>query len=374
MAQAADILVIGGGVAGLSAAATLSRRAQVIVLEAEEQIGFHSSGRSATMVHYALGDRVVRELTRASRAFFDARPEGFSDVPLGRTVPLLVHAREEEREALDALQADLAPFATLDRLDRDGVRQLCPLLRDDAHYGIADRGALRLDPHALLQGYLGQLRRNGGELKTGARVAAVERGGGRWFVATEGGEEFSASILVNAAGSWADAIARLAGVSELGLQPLRRTIVTFDAPPGIDLDALPFAKTIGDELYFAAESGRLFASPMDEVPSEPTDAQPDEYEVALAAHRMEERTTVKVDRIHSRWAGLRTFTPDRHPVVGFAADADNFFWLAGQGGFGLQTSPAMARIAAALIAGDPWPMTDVTEAELSPTRFLGQAA
>jgi D-arginine dehydrogenase len=163
-------------------------------------------------------------------------------------------------------------------------------------------------------------------------------------------------------------------VSELGLQPLRRTIVTFDAPPGIDLDALPFAKTIGDELYFAAESGRLFASPMDEVPSEPTDAQPDEYEVALAAHRMEERTRVKVDRIHSRWAGLRTFTPDRHPAVGFAADADNFFWLAGQGGFGLQTSPAMARIAAALIAGDPWPMTDVTEAELSPTRFLGQAA
>ena len=374
MAHAADILIIGGGVAGLSAAATLSRRAQVIVLEAEEQIGFHSSGRSATMVHYALGDRVVRELTRASRAFFDAPPERFSDAPLGRTVPLLVHAREEELDALDALQADLAPFATLDRLDRDGVRQLCPLLRDDAHYGIADRGALRLDPHALLQGYLGQLRRNGGELKTGARVAAVERGGARWLVATEGGEEFSASMIVNAAGSWADAIARLAGVSELGLQPLRRTIVTFDAPPGIDLDALPFAKTIGDELYFAAESGRLFASPMDEVPSEPTDAQPDEYEVALAAHRMEERTTVKVDRIHSRWAGLRTFTPDRHPAVGFAADADNFFWLAGQGGFGLQTSPAMARIAAALIAGDPWPMTDVTEAELSPTRFLGQAA
>jgi D-arginine dehydrogenase len=369
-----DILVIGGGVAGLSAAAALSQRAQVIVLEAEDQIGFHSSGRSATMVHYALGDRVVRELTRASRAFFDARPEGFSDVPLGRTVPLLVHAREEEREALDALQADLAPFATLDRLDRDGVRQLCPLLRDDAHYGIADRGALRLDPHALLQGYLGQLRRNGGGLRTGVRVTTIERDGAGWLVATESGEQFSASILVNAAGSWADAIARLAGVSELGLQPLRRTIVTFDAPPGIDLDALPFAKTIGDELYFAAESGRLFASPMDEVPSEPTDAQPDEYEVALAAHRMEERTRVKVDRIHSRWAGLRTFTPDRHPAVGFAADADNFFWLAGQGGFGLQTSPAMARIAAALIAGDPWPMTDVTEAELSPTRFLGQAA
>jgi D-arginine dehydrogenase len=179
---------------------------------------------------------------------------------------------------------------------------------------------------------------------------------------------------VNAAGSWADQVARLAGVHPLGLEPKRRTIITFDAPAGTDLDHLPFAKTIGDELYFAPESGRLFASPMDEVPSDPCDAQPDELEVALAAYRMEERTTVKVERIHSRWAGLRTFTPDRHPAAGYAADAEGFFWLAGQGGFGLQTSPAMAQIVASLITGEGWTLADVTEEDLSPARFIRQSA
>lgn len=374
MARTADILIIGGGVAGLSAAAALSDRARVIVLEAEEQIGFHSSGRSATMVHYALGDRLVRALTLASRPFFAEPPERFTPVPLGHRMPLLVHAREEEREALDALEAELSPFARLDRLDRQGVQDLCPLLKDDALYGIADCNAFRLDPHALLQGFLGQLRRNGGELCPGARVTAIDREGGGWGVTTERGDTYSAPTLINAAGAWADAVAHLAGVREIGLRPLRRTIITFDAPPGTALDGLPFAKTIGDELYFAPESGRLFASPMDEVPSDPMDAQPDEYEVALAAHRMEGRTTVSVRRIHSRWAGLRTFTPDRHPAVGFAADAERFFWLAGQGGFGLQTSPAMARIAASLITGGPWSVPDVTEAELSPGRFVRQAA
>ena len=369
-----DILVIGGGIAGLSAAAALSKRAHVTVLEAEEQIGYHSSGRSATMVHYALGDRLVRALTLASRPFFDDPPEGFTDVPLGRRTPVLVHAREEERAALDALDTEISRFASLERLDAAGVRALCPLLREDARHGIADLNATRLDPHALLQGNLRQLRQRGGELHTGQRVATIERAGGSWSVTSEKGERFAAPILVNAAGSWADRVAALAGVEPLGLEPKRRTIITFDAPPGTDLQHLPFTKTIGDELYFAAESGRLFASPMDEVPSEPTDAQPDEYEVALAAHRMEERTTVAVRQIHSKWAGLRTFTRDRHPAAGFAPDADGFFWLAGQGGFGLQTSPTMAAIAEALITGGRWPVPDVSSEDLSPRRFLRQSA
>ncbi len=228
---------------------------------------------------------------------------------------------------------------------------------------------IRLDPHALLQGNLRQLRRSGGALVTGARAAAVRRDAGAWRVTTEAGERYSAPVLVNAAGSWADQVAGLAGVRPLGLAPKRRTIITFDAPPGTALDRLPFAKTVGDELYFAPESGRLFASPMDEVPSDPCDAQPDDYEVALAAFRMEERTMVKVTRIHSKWAGLRTFAPDRHPVVGFAPDAEGFFWLAGQGGFGLQTSPAMAAIAASLLTGTPWPVADATAEELGPARF-----
>jgi D-arginine dehydrogenase len=369
-----DILVIGGGIAGLSAAAELSRRAKVTALEAEEQIGFHSSGRSATMLHYALGDRLVRALTLASRAFFDSPPEGFSDAPLGRRMPVLIHAREDEREALDALERELAFFADLDRLDAQGVHALCPLLKEDARHGIADRNGMRLDPHALLQGNLRQLRANRGELHTGERAARVEYRSAAWHVTTERGESYSAPVLVNAAGAWADRIAELAGVQPLDLQPKRRTIITFDAPPGTALDGLPFAKTVGDELYFAPESGRLFASPMDEVPSDPLDAQPDELEVALAAYRMEERTIVKVERIHSRWAGLRSFTPDRHPAAGFAPNAEGFFWLAGQGGFGLQTSPAMARIAASLIAGEPWPVSDVTAEELDPARFARQAA
>jgi D-arginine dehydrogenase len=372
--QSADILVIGGGIAGLSAAAALSDHARVIVLEAEEQIGFHSSGRSATMVHYALGDRLVRALTLASRPFFENPPEGFTDVPLGHRMPVLVHAREEERGALDALESEISQFAALERLDAAGVHELCPLLREDAGHGIADRNGIRLDPHALLQGNLRQLKSRDGALSTGQRVAAIDRQAGTWRLTTGKGDVYSAPIMVNAAGSWADHVARLAGVRPLGLEPKRRTIITFDAPPGTKLDALPFAKTIGDELYFAPESGRLFASPMDEVPSEPCDAQAEEYEVALAAFRMEERTTVKVERIHSRWAGLRTFTPDKHPAAGFAPDAEGFFWLAGQGGFGLQTSPAMAGIAASLISGGAWPLPDVSPEALSPGRFVRQPA
>lgn len=374
MANTSDILIIGGGIAGLSAAAALSNHAKVTVLEAEEQIGYHSSGRSATMLHYALGDQLVRALTLASRGFFDAPPGAFRDVPIGRRMPVLIHAREDEHDELDALDAEIAPFATLERLDARGVHDLCPLLKEDAQHGIADRNGIRLDPHALLQGNLRQLRSHGGELETNARAAEIRHGLGQWTVKTERDESFAAPVLVNAAGAWADAVAGLAGIPRVGLRPKRRTIITFDAPPGTELDSLPFAKTVGDELYFAPESGRLFASPMDEVPSDPCDAQPDELEVALAAHRMEERTTVKVERIHSRWAGLRTFAPDRHPVVGFAGDAEGFFWLAGQGGFGLQTSPALARIAKSLILREPWPLPEITADELSPGRFLRQPA
>jgi D-arginine dehydrogenase len=213
------------------------------------------------------------------------------------------------------------------------------------------------------------LRRSGGELVTGARVRSVTRAGSGWQVETDRGQSFSAPILVNAAGAWADALAALAGVAPVGLTPLKRTIVTFDGPLGVDVSRWPFVKTVSDELYFAAESGRLFASPMDEAPTEPCDAQPDEYAVALAAHRVEQRTSLKVERIHSRWAGLRTFAPDRHLVAGFDPSAEGFFWLAGQGGFGLQTSPIMAAIAESLIAGMTWPIETVTPEELGPARF-----
>lgn len=346
---------------------------RVTVLEAEDSVGYHSSGRSATMLHYALGNPVVRALTLASRPFFDQPPEGFSDVSLGRTMPVLVHAREDELPELEALDSAIAPFATLERVDERGILDLCPVLRvgrGGAISGIVDRNGIRLDPHALLQGYVRKLRKGGGNFLTGARAQEIKRRSGEWQVTTERGETASAPVLVNAAGSWGDVVACLCGADPLHLQPKRRTIITFDAPQGSDLSTWPFAKTVGDDLYFAPESGRLFASPMDEVPSDPCDAQPDEQEIALAAYRVEERTTIQVRRIVSKWAGLRTFAPDGRPVVGFAPDTEGFFWLVGQGGFGLQTSPMMAKIAESLIAGTPWPLGDVEERDLSPRRLV----
>ena len=266
----ADILIIGGGIAGLSAAAFLAEHAKVIVLEAEQQIGFHSSGRSATMLHYALGDTLVRALTFASRSFFDEPPDGFSDAPLGRQRAVLVHAREDELGDLEALDAAIAPYAKLDRVGTDEMAALCPILRvgeGGAVSAVVDRNGIHIDPQALLQGYLRQLRAKSGELVTGAEATAIERRGDAWVVETGRGERFSTPVLINAAGAWADVIAQRAGVTPLGLQPKRRTIITFDGPPGVEVSGWPFTKTVGDELYFAPESGRLLASPMDEVPT-----------------------------------------------------------------------------------------------------------
>ncbi len=371
------MLIIGGGVAGLSAAAMLAPHASVTLLEAEDSIGYHSSGRSATMLHYALGNPLVRALTLASRAFFDEPAQGFTDVPLGRPMPVLIHAREDEMPALDELDSAIAPFASLDRVGESQMLLLCPVIRTGeggAVAGLVDHNGFRLDPHALLQGYARTIRHHGGSVVSSARVAQIARSGNTWAVTSERGERFSSPVLVNAAGSWADKVAQMAGVAPLGLTPMRRTIITFDAPEGSDLASWPFAKTVGESLYFAPESGRIFASPMDEVPSEPCDAQPDDYEVALAAHRVEERTTMKVGRVVHKWAGLRTFTADRTPVAGFAPDCEGFFWLAGQGGFGLQTSPMMAAAAASMIVDTPWPLAAVSTEDLSPLRLLRQPA
>ena len=345
------------------------------MLEAEEQFGFHSSGRSAALLHYALGNPPVRRLTQASRSFFEQPPEAFGQ--LSSPLPILTPAREDEYAGLEALAADLSPFTDIEWLDADALRRECPVLRigpGHAERGFIDRTALKLDGHAMLQGFSHVLRANGGSIASNARATSIARRGDVWHVATERGERFEAPILVNAGGAWADGVAIMARASPVGLQPMRRTIIVFDAPDGVNVHRLPFTKTVPDEVYFGPEAGRIFASPMDEIPTDPCDAQPEEYEMALAAHRIEERTVMTVRRIEHRWAGLRTFAPDRLPVVGFATDAPGFFWLAGQGGAGLQTAPAVASIVASLIAGTPWAVPGVAAAELGPGRFLGKGA
>lgn len=376
----ADFLVIGGGIAGLSAAAALAPHGRTLLLEAEEAVGYHSSGRSATFAHYGIGNRTVRGLTSWSRRFFLDPPDGFADVPLARAAGALFIAREEMLPALDALEAEMRRFTdTTRRVGETEMRALCPILRTGPGAvvaGVLDRGGLKLDADALLQGYVRRLREAGGEVRTGARVTAIRPAGNDWEVEA-GGERFTAPILVNAAGAWADQVAGMAGVRPLGLRPTRRTIIVVDQPAGVEVRDWPFVKTATDEIYMLPEAGRLMASPVDEIPDDPGDAQPEEYDLALAAWRLEEYTSLQVSRIAHRWAGLRTFTADRVPTAGFAPDAPGFFWLAGQGGYGLQTAPAMAAIVESLVTGQNWPeelaSLGVAPEQIRPERLVAQS-
>lgn len=372
MTKTADFLIIGSGVAGLSAGARLARHGKVVLLEAEDAIGYHSSGRSVTFSHYGIGGAAVRALTAYSRAFFQHPPDGFDNVAHVR--PALFIANEAMVPALDELERITRSLTdAVERLDEDEAALYCPALRwapDAVVAAFVHREGLKLDPHALLQGYSHAIRGSGGEIVTGARVVGI---GPRWRVRTEAGDTYEAPILVNAAGAWADRIAALAGVRPLGLTPLRRTIIVFDPPAPMDVRDWPFVKTAVDYMYMLPDSGRLLASPVDENPDDPCDAQPDELDMAVAAHRVAEFTTLEVRRITHKWAGLRTFAADRVPVAGFAPDAEGYFWLAGQGGYGLQTAPAMAEIAEALATGADWPAhigaAGVTPDQIMPERL-----
>lgn len=368
--SSADFLILGGGVAGLSAGAQLARHGRVVLLEAEEAVGYHSSGRSVAFSHYGIGNEAVRGLTAYSRAFFEG-PDGRA---IARTAPSLYFAEPEALPALETLRAAMAPHTDAIRmLDPAETLRLCPVLRPGGPAAaILDPTGLKLDADALLQLYVRAIRAGGGRVLAGERVTAIESRG-TWRAITATGETFEAPILINAAGAWADRIAALAGVAPLGLEPLRRTIIAVDPPAGTDIAAWPFTHSVAGDFYMMPEAGRLLVSPVDEIADEPGDAQPDEYQAALAADRLEHYTTLQVTRIAHRWAGLRTFTADRTPTAGFAPDAPGFFWLAGQGGFGLQTAPAMAEAVEALIAGTDWPKglaeQGVSVGHLDPARF-----
>ncbi len=377
MPSTADFIIIGGGVAGLSAAARLALHGQVVVLEAEEAVGYHSSGRSAAFYHFGLGNPLVRGLTAWSRPFFDAPPAAFTEVPLATPKAALFIATEAMRAELDDLGAEMRRFTdTVETADEAAMRALCPLLKlgeGGIVAGLVDHGGRSLDADALLQGFARQARSRG-TVRVRHRIARLEQSGAGWTATTEAGDSYRAPIVVNAAGAWADHVAEMAGVAPIGLQPRRRTIIVFDPPQGTDVRDWPFIKTPGDVFYILPQGNRLLACPNDETDTPPCDAQPEEYDVALAAHLVEEFTTLPPPRLTGRWAGLRSFVKDRMPVAGFAPDAPGFFWLAGQGGFGLQTSPAMSALAEALILGSDWPSglaeLGVTAEAVSPNRLI----
>ncbi len=356
-----DFLVIGGGIAGLSCAARLAAHGRVVVLEGESAPGYHASGRSVAVAHFGLGERLVRTLTALSLPALATH---------GTRHPALHIASAAQLEALDALDNTHRQFGCeYARISGAEARALLPVLKPEAcEAALVDHGALKLDTHAMLQAHVTTLRAARSTVVTGAQVSAIARDGAGWRVEASG-KTYAAPLLINAAGAWADEIARLAGVAPIGIEPRRRTVISFAALPDEDVRAWPFTKTVSEGFYLLPEgSGQLLASAMDQTPSAPCDAAPEELDIAIAADRVEQATTLPIRRIAHSWAGLRSFAPDELPVIGHAAGAPGFVWVAGQGGAGFQTAPALSRIAESAVLGLPFP-TDCAAAGLAPEQF-----
>ena len=372
-----DFLVIGSGIAGAGAAYELSDGARVLLLEREEAHGYHTTGRSAALYSEAYGNAVIRGLTRASRGFFEGPPDGFAAYRLLTPRGCLYLGRPDQADAL--AQVPAKAHGAITPLGREAVLEMIPALRPEyVGGGMLEDGAMDADVEALHQGFLRGARARGAEIRLGHEVTAIQRrapGGrpGAFVVTCATGEDFETAVVIDAAGAWADRIADLAGVRPIGLQPLRRTAVIVEAPSGADIRGWPAVIDVDEQFYFKPDAGRILASPADETPSEPCDAWADEMDVAICIERMQAAADIPVRRIVRSWAGLRSFVADRSPVIGFDDAVPGFFWLAGQGGYGVQTAPAAARTAAALARSQPLPAdiaaNEVTAESLSPVRL-----
>jgi D-arginine dehydrogenase len=336
-----DIAIVGAGIAGAGLAAELAPHARVLLLEAEERPGYHATGRSAAFWSETYGGPDIQPLTTASGPML--REGGFLD-PLGE----LHLARAGDAARVDAFLAAFAGSGVA--LHRVDPRPLVPGLRDDWSLGVHEPGCAYIDVAALHQHFLARAKAAGAVLHCSAALTGAAREGGAWRLETRAGS-FAADLLVNAAGAWADQVATLAGADPIGIRAYRRTMVqlrTDPAPPA----GCPLVSDLGGSLYFKPEAGgRLWLTPHDEVDSPACDAAPEEIDVATAIHRFEQVVDWRVAALEHRWAGLRSFAPDRRPVYGFDPAVPSFFWCAGQGGFGIQTAPAASRLACQLVLG-----------------------
>lgn len=365
MSADTDVLIVGGGIAGASAGHFLvGEGADVVVLEREDQPGYHSTGRSAALFSETYGPPMVRRLSTASRSFLLQPPEGFTENPLLTPRGLLVVG--DSLEAIRSLAAEgRANGAQVQELDEAAIRAAVPIVREGVFAaGALEPAAMDMDVHGLHWGFLRALKRAGGRVQTDAEAQRIERVGGLWQVTTRRGDVWQAPVMVNAAGAWADEVASGAGVSRIGLVPKRRTGIMIDLPAGVDPTQWPLTADLGETFYFKPDAGRLMLSPADATPVPPQDAQPEILDVATVVERFMEVTTVEVERPGETWAGLRSFVADGEPVVGYDGAADGFFWLAGQGGYGIQTAVAMGRLSAALVQRRPVP-ADMAELGIS---------
>ena len=375
--QQCDFLVVGAGIAGASIAYWLAPQGRTVVLERESQPGYHSTGRSAAQYIATYGTPHVRALTLASRAFLDQPPAGFSEAPLLTQRPTMTIAFTGQETLLDDAWAVLQSVTdTGRRLTPAEACALVPVLRPERLAGaILEPESYDMDVHGLHQGYLRGLRQHGGQVVVDAEVHSARRSDGLWQVVA-GGETYAAPVLVNAAGAWCDAVAQRAGVAPIGLVPKRRSAFTFKPPAGQDTADWPLTIAADHSFYFKPDAGMLLGSPANADPTHPQDVQPEELDIATGAYHIEEATTLQVRPAHT-WAGLRGFVADGDLVGGFDPDATGFFWVAAQGGYGIQTSAAMGEACAALARGLPLPehiaRFGLTEAMLSPARLSNAA-
>ncbi|WP_236174241.1 NAD(P)/FAD-dependent oxidoreductase [Pseudomonas pseudonitroreducens] len=372
-----DFLIIGGGIAGASTGYFLSRQGKVAVLERESHAGYHSTGRSAALYTVAYGTPQVRALTAASRAFFDNPPEGFVEHPIltprgEMTVDFEGNPEELQRQYQSA--RDSVPEMRL--LDADEACAIVPVLRrEKVHGAMLDPSAADIDTDGLLQGYLRGVRRNGGSVQLDSEALEISRIDGAWEVRCAQ-QTYRAPVLVNAAGSWSDKIAELAGAAPLGLVPKRRAAFLFSPPEGVDSHAWPVLVSLDESFYFKPDAGMLLGSPANADPVEPHDVQPEELDIAMGIYQIEEHTTLSIRRPSHTWAGLRSFFADGDLVSGYDPATPGLYWVAGQGGYGIQTSAAMGEASAALIrhAALPEHLTrhGLTAEMLSPARLLAK--
>jgi D-arginine dehydrogenase len=373
-----DVVVVGAGIAGASLAWRLAGRRSVLLLEAESQPGYHSTGRSAAMFMESYGPPAVRALTRASRTFYEAPPAGFADGPLLAPRGALYVAARGQEALMHQLREELAPGCpNLQTLDAAAALARAPCLREDqVHGALFDPDSKDIDAHALHQGFLRGMRSRGGVLATGAALTAARRDATHWTLRLADGQTVRAATLVDAAGAWADAVASLCGIATIGLEPRRRSAFTFKAPEGVDVANWPAVVGVDEGWYFKPDAGRLLGSPANADPTVPHDVRPEELDIATGIARIQAVTTLEIRRPESTWAGLRSFVPDGELVIGAEpgdAHAPGFFWLAAQGGYGIQSAAGASALAAALLLDEGLPdelaQHGVDPAALSPQRL-----
>ena len=370
-----DFVIIGAGIAGASMGWELAGQRRVLLLERESQPGYHTTGRSAALYSATYGTPNIRALTRASRAFYDAPPPEFGSAPILTPRGVVYLAGPDQLDLLDAAYAEILPLNPgVRRLTRDELLAELPCLRPEAvAAGMSEPGAADIDVHALHQGYLRGLRQRGGAIRCNAEVTGLQRLDDGWRVTLAGGEAITAGAVVNAAGAWADVVAALAGVPPIGLEPRRRTAFTFPVPAGMDASGWPAVIGIDESYYFKPDAGQLLGSPANADPVAPHDVVPEELDVALGIHRIEQVTSFQIRRPSHSWAGLRSFVADGDLVIGWDNHVPRFFWLAAQGGYGIQSAAGAALLARQLALEEPLSASlveeGVTRDALSPARL-----